>query len=278
MKNLKNHPREITVFRGAGDLASGIALRLWRSGYKVILTELARPLCIRRTVAFANAVYEGKMNVEDAECVLAKTIEQAQDLWQDGKIPLLIDPELNQIRSMTPEVLVDARIMKSFRGDTNLSDAPLVIGLGPGFIAGKNAHAVIETNRGHNLGRVFWQGSAEPDTGTPGLIGGEGPKRVQKAPVGGVFVPQTSIGDTVAEGDLLALIDSTELRSPLSGIVRGSIYPGTVVTKGLKIMDIDPRGNKANCYTVSDKASSLGGAVLEAILTWNVRESAQRQY
>ena len=278
MKNLKKHPRELTVFRGAGDLASGIALRLWRSGYQVILTELAHPLCIRRTVAFANAVYEGKMIVEDAECVLAKTIEQAQDLWQANKIPLLIDSELNQIRSMTPDVLIDARIMKSFREDTNLSDAPLVIGLGPGFIAGENAHAVIETNRGHNLGRVFWQGSAEPDTGTPGLIGGEGPKRVQKAPVSGVFMPKTSIGDMVAEGDLLALIDSTELRSPLSGIVRGSIYPGTVVTKGLKIMDIDPRGNKANCYTVSDKASSLGGAVLEAILTWNVRESAQRQY
>ncbi len=274
---IDKHPREIIAFRGAGDLATGIALRLWRSGYKVILSELPKPLCIRRTVAFANAAYEGSMTVEGVECVLIADAGKATEAWKSDRIPLLIDPDLTQIKTLQPAVLVDARIMKSFRDDTRLTDAPLVIGLGPGFTAGENAHAVIETNRGHDLGRVYWQGSAEPDTGTPGLIGGEGIKRVQKAPADGIFTPKVEIGQQVAAGDLLAMIDGTELRSPLAGIVRGSIYPGTRVTRGLKIMDVDPRGERDHCFTASDKASALGGAVLEAILSWNVQGSVPPQ-
>ena len=275
--NQKNcHPREITAFRGAGDLASGIALRLWRSGYRVILSELPCPLCIRRSVAFANSVYEGHMAVEGIESILIHDIAEAETIWAEDKIPLLIDPDISQIKELNPSVIIDARIMKSYRDDSHLSDAPLVIGLGPGFVAGENAHAVIETNRGHDLGRVFWKGSAEPDTGTPGMIGGEGPKRVQKAPASGIFTPKVEIGDFVKEGDLLALVGDTEIRSPLTGMVRGVIYPGIFVNKGLKIMDIDPRGERRYCFTASDKANALGGSVLEAILTWNVRESARQ--
>lgn len=269
--------REIVAFRGAGDLASGVALRLWRAGYRVVLSELAHPLCIRRSVAFANAVYEGSMQVEDTISRLVKNAQAVSRCWQDGVIPLLVDPELAEIRKLNPDVLVDARIIKNYRTDTALTDAPLVIGLGPGFVAGENAHAVIETSRGHDLGRVYWKGAAEPDTGLPGLIGGEGIKRVQKAPAVGVFEPIVKIGDSVTEGALLARIGKEEMHSPIAGIVRGVIYPGTPVSKGLKVMDIDPRGKREHCFSASDKANALGGAVLEAILTWSARGSVPPQ-
>lgn len=266
--------REIVAFRGSGDLASGAALRLWRSGYRLVLTELPHPLCIRRTVAFANAVYEGTMKVEEATSVLISDPEQAAEQWQKGNIPLLVDPDLSKTLTLKPDVLVDARLIKKDRGDTNRSLASLVIGFGPGFTAGGNVHAVIETSRGHNLGRVFWQGSAMADTGLPGLVGGEGIKRVQKSPADGVFEAKVAIGDIVKEGDLLAVVGESEMRSPIAGVVRGVIYPGTQVTAGLKVMDVDPRGVCEHCFTVSDKASALGGAILEAILAWNARGSA----
>lgn len=269
--------REIVAFRGAGDLASGVALRLWRSGYRVVLTELPQPLCIRRSVAFANAAYEGKMQVEEAVSVLISDPSEAEQCWEAGRIPLLIDPDLSQTLTLKPDVLVDARLIKKDPGDTSRSLAPLVIGLGPGFTAGENVHAVVETSRGHNLGRVFWQGSALPDSGLPGLVGGEGIKRVQKSPADGIFEPCVSIGDSVREGDLLARVGDAEMRSPLAGIVRGVIYPGTAVGTGLKVMDIDPRDVREHCYTVSDKASALGGAVLEAILSWSARGSVPPQ-
>lgn len=258
---------QIIAIKGAGDLASGIALRLWRSGFRVVMTELQVPLCIRRTIAFSSAVFDGKASVEDAEGILIGSIFDAGPVWSQGKIPVIVDENAEQILSIQPEVLVDARLIKSWRDDTQLTDAPLVIGLGPGFRAGENAHCVIETNRGHNLGRVFWQGEAEPDTGIPGTIKGEGIKRVVKSPCGGVFVPAVRIGDYVKTGDLLAKVGETEIRAQLEGTVRGIIYPGITVWEKLKIMDIDPRGKREHCFTVSDKATALGGGVLEAILT-----------
>ena len=169
---------QLIAIKGAGDLASGIALRLWRSGYRVILSELPIPLCIRRTVAFADAVFKGSDKVEDAEGILIHDISEAAAVWETRKIPVIVDENAEQILALAPDVLIDARIIKTWRDDTRLRDAPLVIGLGPGFTAGSNAHCVIETNRGHNLGRVFWKGSAEPNTGVPGTIKGEGIKRV----------------------------------------------------------------------------------------------------
>ena len=258
---------QLIAIKGAGDLASGIALRLWRSGYRIIMSELPVPLCIRRTIAFSSAVFDGSSKVENAEGILVQSINDINDIWDKNKLPIIVDENAEKILSLKPDVLIDARIIKSWRDDTHLYDAPLVIGLGPGFTAGENAHCVIETNRGHNMGRVFWSGAAEPDTGIPGTIKGEGLRRVIKAPCGGIFKPSVEIGDEVEEGDLIARIDETEIRAQLSGIVRGIIYPGITVWEKLKIMDIDPRGNRNHCFTVSDKATALGGGVLEAILT-----------
>ena len=258
---------QLIAIKGAGDLASGIALRLWRSGYRIIMSELPVPLCIRRTIAFSSAVFDGSAKVENAEGILVQDINNINDVWGENKLPIIVDENAERILSLKPDVLIDARIIKSWRDDTHLYDAPLVIGLGPGFTAGENAHCVIETNRGHNMGRVFWSGAAEPDTGIPGTIKGEGLRRVIKAPCGGIFKPLVEIGDEVEEGDLIARIDETEIRAQLSGIVRGIIYPGITVWEKLKIMDIDPRGNRNHCFTVSDKATALGGGVLEAILT-----------
>ena len=258
---------QLIAIKGAGDLASGIALRLWRSGYRIIMSELPVPLCIRRTIAFSSAVFDGSAKVENAEGILVQDINNINDVWGQNKLPIIVDENAEKILSLKPDVLIDARIIKSWRDDTHLYDAPMVIGLGPGFTAGENAHCVIETNRGHNMGRVFWSGAAEPDTGIPGTIKGEGLRRVIKAPCGGIFKPSVEIGDEVEEGDLIARIDETEIRAQLSGIVRGIIYPGITVWEKLKIMDIDPRGNRNHCFTVSDKATALGGGVLEAILT-----------
>lgn len=258
---------QIVAIKGAGDLASGVGLRLWRSGFRVVFSELPVPLCIRRTIAFSSAVIDGSAAVEDAEGVLIRDISEADSIWAQGKLPVIVDENAEQILSIKPDVLVDARLIKTWREDTHLTDAPLVIGMGPGFEAGKNVHCVIETNRGHNLGRVFWTGEAEPNTGIPGTIKGEGIKRVVKAPCGGVFKPLVQIGDSVRVDEVIAEIDGHEVRAQLDGIVRGIIYPKITVWQGLKIMDIDPRGNRSHCFTVSDKASALGGGVLEAILT-----------
>lgn len=265
--------QQIVAMKGAGDLASGIAVRLWRCGFRVILSELPKPLCIRRTIAFANTVFDGRTKVEDVESVLISDPQEADSLWNNRRIPVIVDPDFRKILSLKPDVLIDARIIKNYRDDTHIFDAPLVIGLGPGFVAGKNVHAVIETNRGHDLGRVLWTGEAEPNTGIPGLIKGESLKRVQKAPCDGTFLPQVEIGDAVKEGDIMATVNGEPVLAGLDGIVRGVIYPGIAVEKGLKIMDIDPRGKREHCFTVSDKASAIGGGVLEAILTWNVQGS-----
>lgn len=273
-KSTRPTSKFIVALRGAGDLSTGVALRLYRCGFRVVLTELALPLCIRRTVAFAEASFSGSTQVEDVRCCVIQSADAAETAWAKGEIPLLIDPDLREVRRLKPDVLVDARIMKSWREDTKIGDAPLVIGLGPGFRAGGNVDCVIETNRGHALGRVIWDGEAEPNTGVPGLIRGEGAARVLKSPADGIFAPLVEIGASVEAGEPIAEVHDPEtgetlgtINASLTGIVRGVLHAGLPVQTGLKVMDIDPRGNPSHCFSASDKALSIAGGVLEAILT-----------
>ena len=250
------------LLRGGGDLASGVALRLHHAGQKLIITELAQPLAVRRTVSFAEAVYSGKIGVEDVEGRLAGSATEAFALAEKGIVAVLVDPQAAILHEGTFAALVDARLTKR-PPDTNLSSAPLTIGLGPGFSAGENVHAVVETQRGHTLGRVYWQGSASPDSGRP-----EGdPRRVLRAPAEGTLIARAEIGEHVETGQVVAEVAGEPVTAPFKGVLRGLIHPGMEVPRGMKIGDIDPRDDPAYCFLVSDKALSIGGGVLEAILT-----------
>ena len=252
------------VICGGGDLATGVAVRLFRAGFSVMILEVDRPTVIRLPVSFARAVYEGKAIVEEVEAVLIPSWEKAKDTNKQGKIPVLVDPEGYCIGKLSPDVLVDAILAKRNLG-TRINQAPLVIGLGPGFTAGKDADVVIETMRGHNLGRVYYHGQAAPDTGVPGEVGGESIRRLLRAPAEGKIVPLYKIGDLVKKGEVIAEVEGVPLKAEISGVLRGLIYPKSRVTKGMKVGDIDPRGIIEYCFTVSDKARSIGGAVLEAV-------------
>lgn len=255
----------LVLIRGGGDLASGVAVRLYRAGFQVVVTELAHPLVVRRTVSFAEAVPEGWVEVEGILGELSATPEEARETLKAGKIPVLIDPELACLDILHPEVVVDARMRKK-PPERGKELATLVIGLGPGFIAGENCHAVIETNRGHDLGRVLWAGTPHPDTGIPGAVMGYSRKRVLRAPADGELISGAKIGDRVKKGTVIALVGGQAVMAPFDGILRGLIRPGTEVTKGTKIGDVDPRDNPDMVFLVSDKARAIGGAVLEAIL------------
>ena len=257
----------LIVIRGGGDLASGVAVRLFRAGFSVMILEVDHPTVIRLPVSFARAVYEGKAIVEEIEAVLIPSWEKAKDTIKQGKIPVLIDPKGSCIKKLSPIVLVDAILAKRNLG-TKIDQAPLVIGLGPGFTAGEDVEVVIETERGHSLGRVIYQGQAAPDTGIPGEVGGESKRRLLRAPAEGKIIPLRKIEDLVKEGEVIAEVEGIPLKAEISGVLRGLIYPQSWVTKGMKIGDIDPRGIKEYCFTVSDKARSIGGAVLEAVCTY----------
>ncbi len=255
------------LIRGGGDLATGVAIRLHRSGIKVLITELVQPLAVRRAVSFAETVFEGKHTVEG---VRSRLIEANQfSSWKEtDEIPVLIDPDADILRSSHFPVVVDARLIK--QPPTPLPVAtPLHIGLGPGFYAGRDCHVVIETRRSHSLGRVIWDGASQLDSGEP-----EGdPRRVLRAPSEGVVTAHANIGEHLKEGQLIAEIQSetgdrkSEILSPFSGALRGIIRPGLNVYRGMKIGDVDPRGDQAACFLVSDKALAVGGGVLEAILS-----------
>jgi xanthine dehydrogenase accessory factor len=251
--------------RGGGDLASGIAWRLYQSGFKVFITEIAKPLAVRRKVAFCEAVYDGRAEVEGVEAVLIPKAEDVYSIWGQGKIPLLVDPQCEAKRVIEPHVIVDAILAKKNLG-TTIHDAPLVIALGPGFEAGKDAHFVVETNRGHNLGRLIASGTAEPNTGVPGPVRGITAERVLRAPVEGKWQNILDIGDEVKKGDVVGSVNSVPVEAQIAGVIRGLLRSGTTVTEGLKLGDIDPRGNKEFCYTISEKSRALGGTVLEGIL------------
>ena len=256
----------IVLIRGAGEMASGVAHRLFQSHFKICLLEIPEPLAVRREVSFCEAAYEGEKEVEGVRSKRISSVEGIGSVWKEDRIPLLIDPEGKETREfLKPQVLVDAIMAKGNLG-TQMGDAPWVIGLGPGFTAGKDAHAVIETNRGHNLGRVLLRGSAEPDTGVPGDISGYTIERLLRTGKKGTFHSQSSIGDRVEKGAVVAVVDDFPVVAGISGIVRGLLRDGVKVTKGMKVGDIDPRGKRENCFTISDKARAIGGGVLEAIL------------
>jgi xanthine dehydrogenase accessory factor len=255
----------LVLIRGAGDLATGTAHRLWRAGFAVVMLELSQPLVVRRTVSFAAAVYERTMEVETVRAELCPSNDQVATLLKSRVIPVLIDPEGVAIEILKPAVLVDAIMAKKNTG-TGINNAGLVIGLGPGFTAGKDVHAVVETKRGHNLGRVLYKGSAAEDTGEPAMVNGYGSERLLRAPEEGNFYPLKAIGELVKSGDQVAYVDNHPIIASIDGMIRGLLYPGLKVVKGLKVGDIDPRGSEVDFKTISDKARSIGGGVLEAIM------------
>ena len=259
---------KIILIQGGGDLASGIAYRLHKSGLKVVITELSQPLSVRRKVSYSEAVYDGEINIEGLIGRLA-TPNTILSTLLDGEIPVIIDPKLNILQFQIPDiqfpVLVDATLRKHARN--KLAEAPLSVGLGPGFTAPKNCHAVIETNRGHSLGRVYWQGSAMADTGIPEEVLGIRAERVLRAPANGKLSAHGDIGDHFDKDEIICEVDGIPLRAPFAGSLRGLIRPGLIVKKGLKIGDLDPRDDPRYCTMISDKALALGGSVLEAILS-----------
>ena len=270
--------------KGAGDLASGVALRLHRCGFPVIMSELAHPLAVRRTVAFAQAVFDGECEVEEVHARRC-AVSDVDAALADGLIPVLVEPQQAEIACLLPTVLVDA-IMAKINTGTQISHAPLVVALGPGFSTGADCHAVIETNRGHTLGRVIWHGQAEANTGEPGDLPGADRRlsRVLRAPSSGWIEPRRTIGDFAQEGETIATVHSgktsqpTEDRiiAPFSGVLRGLIHPSVLVSAGMKIGDLDPRADPSACFTVSDKSLAIGGGVLEAILSWLTKATPQK--
>jgi xanthine dehydrogenase accessory factor len=258
------------LLRGGGDLASGVAWRLHQSGFKVLITEIAQPMAVRRTVSFCEAVYDGQTEVEGVLAVLIQDARTAYEVWDQNRIPALVDPQAQAKLVIKPDVMVDAILAKKNLG-TARQDAPLVIALGPGFVAGKDAHFVVETKRGHQLGRLLTAGAAEPDTGVPGPVQGVTTDRVLRAPADGPWQAMADIGAAVRKGDPVGRVGQKPVHALIDGVLRGLIRPGLTVSKGLKIGDIDPRGIRAFCNTISEKALAVGGGVLEGILRYYKR-------
>jgi selenium-dependent molybdenum hydroxylase system protein, YqeB family len=255
----------LCLIRGAGDIATGAALRLWRAGVRVVMTDLPAPTAIRRTVCFSQAILFGEFQVEDVTARRAETPAEAEDVLRGGCIPVLADPEGASVSALRPDAVVDAILAKRNLG-TKITDAPVVVGVGPGFTAGEDCHAVVETMRGHFLGRVIYEGSATPNTGIPGLIGGFSGERVLRAPADGVFRQLLDIGAQVREGDVAATVNGLPMTCTIGGVLRGILADGTPVFKGMKSGDVDPRCELSHCYCASDKALAVGGGVLEAVL------------
>ena len=253
------------LVRGGGDLGTGVAFRLHRAGFTVMVTDLAQPTCVRRAVSFAEAMYAGRVTVEGVTAVRVDDPMLGMAYTVMGEIPVTVD-DATVVTRMQPPIIVDARLAKRNLG-TRLRDAKLVIGLGPGFTAGVDCHAVVETNRGHHLGRVFWEGSAEADTGQPEPVRGFAGERVLRAPSAGTLVGRAEIGQAVKAGEVVAEVDGAPIVATFDGVLRGLVHDGLPVTAGMKVGDLDPRGVRENCFTISDKARSIGGGVLEAVLT-----------
>ena len=260
----------LIIVRGGGDLATGTIYKLKKSGFPVLVLEVANPSAIRRNVAFCEAVYQGTQTVEDMTCYKAESLRQAQQFLSEGKLAVLVDPAGESVSRLKPMAVVDAILAKKNLG-THRNMAPITVALGPGFRAGEDVDAVVETKRGHNLGRVLWTGSAAPNTGIPGMIGGFGKERVIHCPAKGILRNVKHITDTVSKGQIIAVVEtengSVPVTATLDGILRGLIRDGYPVSVGFKMADIDPRADEYNnCFTISDKARCIAGGVLEAIL------------
>lgn len=258
--------KDIVVVRGGGDIATGTIQKLHRSGFKVLVLEINKPTAIRRNVSFSDAVYNGETEVEGIKGVLVKNEEEINNCFKNGIIPIVVDGTAELINTIKPSIVVDAILAKRNIG-THKKMAPITVALGPGFEAGVDVDIVIETMRGHNLGRLIFKGQAIKNTGIPGEIKGYSKERVIYSEDNGAIKNIKSIGDIVQADEVIALIGESQVLATISGILRGIIKDGTYVYKGLKIADIDPRLKELENYnTISDKARSIGGGVLEAIL------------
>ena len=255
----------LVLIKGAGDLATGTAVRLARAGFALVMTDLERPTAVRRTVAFSQCMYDGTAAVEGLTARRASGKAEALAALARGEIPVLCDPGAEIRKELPFDGVVDAILAKKNLG-TAITDAPIVLALGPGFTAGADCHGVVETMRGHDLGRLLLSGSAAPNTGVPGNIGGYTGERLIRAPADGVFVPLAAIGDRVEAGQPVAEVAGEVARARLTGVVRGMLPAGLAVTRGMKAGDIDPRCEARHCFTVSDKARAIGGGVLEGLL------------
>lgn len=262
--------KNLIIVRGGGDLATGTIYKLKKSGFPVLILEVSNPSAIRRNVAFCEAVYQGSQRVEDMTCYLADSLSQARQFLKEGKLTVLVDPTGESITALKPLAVVDAILAKKNLG-TSRQMAPITVALGPGFTAGDDVDAVIETKRGHNLGRVLWHGCAIPNTGIPGMIAGYGKERVIHCPAEGILRNVKNITDIVSKGEVIANVETENglvpVEATLDGILRGLIRDGYPVHVGFKMADIDPRADEYNnCFTISDKARCIAGGVLEAIL------------
>jgi len=255
---------ETVIIRGGGDLGTGIAYKLYKSGYKVIILEINNPLAVRRTVAFSEAVYENEVTVEGVRGIFVKDKNGIYEILNSGTIPIFIDSEGDIIRDIKPLAVIDAIIAKKNLG-TKKSMAPITIGIGPGFEAGKVVDLAIESNRGPNLGKIFYSGKPLEDTGIPSSVMGYAEERVLRAPIDGIVTPFYKIGDTINEGEVICKVGEEDLKAPFTGLLRGMIKEGLYVKKGLKIGDIDPRCINEYAYTISDKAKTIGDSVVKGI-------------
>lgn len=256
----------LALIRGGGDLATGVVARLHRTGFSVLVTELPQPLALRRLVAAAEAVYADRVEIEDLQVQRIEEPAQASAIWERGAIPVLVDPAADSIPALSPQILVDGRMRKE-PPEIGREAAPLVIGIGPGFTAGVDCHAVIEAQRGHHLGRVIWQGQAAADSGVPEPVSGHDVDRVLRAPGTGQVEAGRALGEVVEGGERLAVVGERALLAPFRGALRGLIHDGVEVRKGDKMGDLDPRGEPSYCHQISDKSLAIGGGVLEAVLS-----------
>ena len=256
--------------RGGGDLGSGVALRLHNVGFNVVVTEIEQPLVLRRTVSFANAVYEGEVEIEGIRAKKINGLEEIPDLLSEKFIPVVVSPDSISFSTFKPDVVIDARMFKTFV-HYKLNEKPMIIGLGPGFIAGENCHAVVETNRGHYLGRVIWKGEAQANTAAPGTVMQKSSERVLRSPTSGVISSNLNLGTLLEKGDEIGTVSGVPFYAPFNGCLRGLMHNGIYVREGLKIGDLDPRMDQKLINFVSEKSLAIAGGVLEAILSYQLK-------
>lgn len=257
------------VIKGAGEMATGIAHRLFMANIKqIVMTEIPEPVTVRRTVAFSEAIHEGRWVVEGVAAELVKNTDEVFKVWKENKMAVVVDPEWRIVDELKADVVIDAIMAKRNTG-TKKEEASLVIGIGPGFSAPRDVHAVVESNRGHNLGRVFYNGAAEPHTGIPGAVMGYSTERVLRSPHKGLVRHIRVIGDQVKQGETIMFVDTTPITAPFDGMLRGLIRE-IHVEANEKMGDIDPSGVKEHCYIITEKARAIGGGVLEAVMHFSL--------
>ncbi len=255
------------LLKGGGDLASGIGYRLNRAGFNLLIVEKSEPTAIRRTVSFASAIYQDELEIEGITGKKTRNTEEIEQCWNEGSVPVTTTNQTDLLTSFNPDIIIDGRMLKD-KTDQIIDEAKLIIGIGPGFIINQNCNLAVETNRGHHLGRVIYEGSTAENTGSPGKVNGYTDERVIHAPEAGIFQSNRKIGQKVNAGDVIGKVNDKLLKTEIDGVIRGLLKPGIKVKAGTKLADVDPRSEKDYCYYISDKALAIAGGVLEAILFW----------